>query len=367
MPRRKRKRPHHTGSIRVRDGRAQVQWSEGGRRRTKTVDLADAQAFLARANAGLEILQDAVQASGKMADLAQTWLDGRRHMASNYDERNRWKNHLGPALGHLTPDQVTVPVLKRLIIDLREKGLSKGTVGLQIALVSSFFGDLVEDGVAAFNPAKMLSAKTRQNELRSDYDWKKTPFVQDSADISRIYQRLRAMHEGVATAYAIGAQAGLRTGEVRALCWEHVDFERRLIHVQQQIDRRSGQVKDLLKGGESRFVPLTDSLYDLLWKLPSRVGRVCGHLDEHTIGGWIRVTLSVLELPKMRWYEATRHTFASQWVLNGGSLETLREMMGHSSVTVTERYAHLIPGNYSDADRARVVVEQPAITASFVN
>jgi integrase len=67
--------------------------------------------------------------------------------------------------------------------------------------------------------------------------------------------------------------------------------------------------------------------------------------------------LTELELPEMRWYEGTRHTFASQWVLNGGTLETLREMMGHSSVTVTERYAHLIPGNYSDADRARVQIE----------
>jgi len=56
----------------------------------------------------------------------------------------------------------------------------------------------------------------------------------------------------------------------------------------------------------------------------------------------------------MRWYEATRHTFGSQWVINGGSLETLREMMGHSSVTVTERYAHLIPGNYTEADRTRM-------------
>ncbi len=42
-------------------------------------------------------------------------------------------------------------------------------------------------------------------------------------------------------------------------------------------------------------------------------------------------------------YQATRHTFASQWVLAGGSIEKLKEIMGHISVIVTEQYAHLHP------------------------
>lgn len=51
-------------------------------------------------------------------------------------------------------------------------------------------------------------------------------------------------------------------------------------------------------------------------------------------------------------YEATRHSFASQYVLNGGSIEKLKEILGHYSVTVTERYAHLKPELFSDRDLA---------------
>jgi integrase/recombinase XerD len=43
----------------------------------------------------------------------------------------------------------------------------------------------------------------------------------------------------------------------------------------------------------------------------------------------------------MTFYQAGRHTFASQWVLSGNSIYRLKEIMGHSSVQVTERYAHL--------------------------
>lgn len=361
MPRKKHKRPHGTGSIRVRDGRAQVQWTnQDGSRGTKTVDLADAQAFLARANAGLEVPQEK-KASNSLSEMARVWLDSRAHMASNYDERNRWKNHLEPALGRLTPDQVTVPTLKALIQALRAKGLARGTVGLQIALLSSFWSDLVEDGVAATNPVRMLSQKTRR-ELVSDVDWKKTPFLRSAQDIVRVHDRLAHYDGRIATAYIVGALAGLRTGEVRALRWEHVNLETRLIHVRDKVGRRTGVV-EIPKDGESRFVPISDSLY---WYLRSAMpafpqsGLVCGgdvFINDHRMGAYFAKVLAELELPQMRWYEGTRHSFASLWVANGGSLETLREMLGHSSVTITERYAHLAPGVYSDADRARIALD----------
>jgi len=356
MARRKRKRPHHTGSIRLRGGRAQVQWSRpDGTRGTKTVDLAEAEAFRARACGGVE----PPAAAGRLSQIAQTWLDGRAGMASNYDDRSRWKNHLAPALGALEPDQVTVPVVKQLILDLGAKGLSKGTVRLCMACLSSLYGDLVEDGVARLNPVKMLSRKTRRNFLTPDADWKKTPFIKDLADIRRVWKTLDAADRQVARGFAVGALAGLRTSEVRALRWEHIDFERMVIHVREQAARRGDGVS-ILKDGESRIVPITRALSVLIQPDKRLGGLVCTNTDEplsaHRMGRVLAGVLAALELPPMRWYEATRHTFASQWVMNGGTLETLREMMGHSSVTMTERYAHLVPGRYTDADRSRVVV-----------
>jgi len=38
-----------------------------------------------------------------------------------------------------------------------------------------------------------------------------------------------------------------------------------------------------------------------------------------------------------------RHTFASQWMMNGGDLYTLRGILGHMSIAMTQRYAHLSP------------------------
>src|SRR5438105_2727750 len=82
-------------------------------------------------------------------------------------------------------------------------------------------------------------------------------------------------------------------------------------------------------------------------------------IDKKTPGTHLRAALAQLKLerPGLGWYEATRHTFASQWVLAGGSIEKLSVMLGHYSVTMTERYAHLRPDLFPAEDLATIAVD----------
>ena len=181
----------------------------------------------------------------------------------------------------------------------------------------------------------------------------------------------------VGMAYALGSLGGLRTGEVRALAWNHVDLAAKQIHVQVQVERRQGKdeadwSKDgtqVLKDDESRIVPIQASLAGLLktWK-PKTGGKgpVCPplrqtgqHLDDAVMSRYLRDALEKLAIKRdgLGWYQATGHTFASQFVLAGGSLETLRRILGHSTVIVTERYAHLQPDHFAEADLGRMSVD----------
>ena len=74
---------------------------------------------------------------------------------------------------------------------------------------------------------------------------------------------------------------------------------------------------------------------------------------------YLREVLADLKLakPGLGWYEATRHTMASQYIISSGSLGTLQRMLGHSTVLVTERYAHLRPGHFNLADRNRITID----------
>jgi integrase len=236
------------------------------------------------------------------------------------------------------------------------------------------------------NPTRMLSKKTRREFLKSDHDPKDVPFIKDAADIFRVYESLYKKHTSIAIAYAVGALGGLRTSEVRALDWASVNLISRTIAVREQVQRRKGKAAARLtadgrakvKDGEIRIVPILDSLYPLLEKhrvITGGAGLVCPpmlgmrggaatgplrrFLGDHRMGEELRQTLTELGIEPMIWYRATRHTFASQWVLGGGTLEKLQEVMGHSSVVTTERYSHLLPGRFTAADRGRIQIEVP--------
>jgi integrase len=126
---------------------------------------------------------------------------------------------------------------------------------------------------------------------------------------------------------------------------------------------------------DSRIVPIQDALYPLLasWHLRSGgKGTVVPpmrsdgeYLDDHTLRSHLKAALIKLKLPAITWYQATRHTFASQWVLADQPIEKLREIMGHSTVQVTERYAHLNPDSFTDKNRGAIKVSlAPGVTVA---
>lgn len=87
------------------------------------------------------------------------------------------------------------------------------------------------------------------------HDPRTTPFVEQLADVKRIYLKLPSP---LNSAYAIGALAGLRTGEVFALRCEHVDLAARRIHVRESVKgpRYAHLRPDLFVDEERAAIPL---------------------------------------------------------------------------------------------------------------
>lgn len=99
------------------------------------------------------------------------------------------------------------------------------------------------------------------------------------------------------------------------------------------------------KSGKSRSVPVSTGLFQEIRK----------HLKVHGSFGF---SLSVfrraldrsgVELPAGQAAHVLRHTFASHFVMNGGDLLALQKALGHSSIVMTMRYAHLKPENLEEA------------------
>jgi Phage integrase family len=121
----------------------------------------------------------------------------------------------------------------------------------------------------------------------------------------------------------------------RGLTWDRIDFARSVIALGRQT-----------KSGKGRDVPINSSVYEAFAPLRSAAGgvdatgRVWGAIKD--IDAPYRTALSRAKIldPDVT-FHTLRHTFASHYVMRGGRLEKLQEILGHSSIKTTEIYKHL--------------------------
>ncbi|WIG71021.1 tyrosine-type recombinase/integrase [Photobacterium damselae] len=101
------------------------------------------------------------------------------------------------------------------------------------------------------------------------------------------------------------------------------------------------------KSNKNRHVPISPELSEELYQL-GKVG------DERfftgCIGGYQNaIKKAKIQLPRGQQSHVLRHTFASHFVMNGGNIVVLKDILGHSSITTTMRYSHLSPDYLNDA------------------
>jgi integrase len=148
------------------------------------------------------------------------------------------------------------------------------------------------------------------------------------------------------TMLLLAIHTGLRVGELRALRWENVDLGRGVIHV-----RESATIADAIKPPKNnrfRDVDLSDrALTALKAHRHLRGPFVFCHSDgsilkEHECKHGPKTACRRAKLRTVGWH-VLRHTFASHLAMRGVSMRTLQELLGHGSLAMTQRYAHLSP------------------------
>ena len=98
------------------------------------------------------------------------------------------------------------------------------------------------------------------------------------------------------------------------------------------------------KSKRNRTVPISPELYD---RLPNhRRGRL--FCDAYESFSWA-IERAEIDLPKGQLTHVLRHTFASHFMMNGGNLIVLKDILGHSTIETTMRYAHFAPTHLESA------------------
>jgi integrase len=151
----------------------------------------------------------------------------------------------------------------------------------------------------------------------------------------------------------VGLRTGLRIGELLALRWDDVDLVGGRVMVRRSVSRG---IIGTPKNGRSREIPLSDQA----------LGALNGH--RHLRGELVFSggTGRLLNRGECKWplwgacrraglrrvgWHTLRHSFASHLAMRGVPLKAVQELLGHSTMDMTMRYAHLSPDVRRDSVR----------------
>ncbi|MEZ6212615.1 MAG: tyrosine-type recombinase/integrase [Phycisphaerales bacterium] len=131
---------------------------------------------------------------------------------------------------------------------------------------------------------------------------------------------------------------GLRRGEIFNLVWADINLESKTLTVQ----------GEGAKSRQTRYIHLNSVCITLLqaWRQQSESelvfpSPITGNRFNNIAKAWKALMLRA-EIKDFRFHDL-RHSFASNLVMKGQDLYTVKELMGHSTIQMTERYAHLAP------------------------
>jgi len=239
--------------------------------------------------------------------------------------------HLVPAMGRLRLEEIGQRHIEAYKSRKAKEGLKAKTINNHLAVLGRMLGIAVEWGFLEHQP------KVR---------WLKTPEPQfDFLSFEEAEALLHAVEPEWLPMILTALHSGLRLGELLGLRWSDVDLEAKRIFVCRAAVRG---IIGTPKSGKSREVPLTVQARDALRAHRHLKGELvfCDERGGLLTKGQCRWPVwracDEAQIRRIGWH-VFRHTTASHLVMRGAQLKAVQEILGHSDIRITMRYAHLSP------------------------
>ncbi len=283
------------------------------------------------------------EAAPKFETFAKTFLEisGAQNKPSAIEAKESiLRVHLIPAFGRKPLDRIGFADIQDYVASKTTKGLSKKTVNNHLTVLRRLL---------------VVAKKRGLIDTVPEIEWLKAPKPEfDFLDFREAQRLIDGADAEWRPMILVAINTGLRLGELLALRWrEDVDLVKGQIVVRRSVTRG---VVTAPKNGKKREVDLGDEAIAALKNARHLKGDLvfCGD-DGRMLGKnetkhplWRACRKAGLR--RIGWH-VLRHTYASHLAMRGAPLKAIQELLGHATIEMTMRYAHLSPGVRRDVVR----------------
>ncbi len=316
--------------VRYVDAQGRLRREKAG---TKSAAIALYHKRKTEALAGRKLPETLRRASVNFAEIARDALAySKVHKRSYRDDVYRM-GLLLEWFGTRPAESITAPDIERALAAAAEQyGWSPATVNRYRSLMSLTYRLAIRAGKVRENPVRQV-ARRKENNLRVRF--------LDPEEEETLRAKIRELCPEREPEFDLALHTGLRRNELWRLRWRDVNFQAGLLTVREA------------KNGQARHIPLNMVAEKALLTL-SRQGA-----GEYVLPGppertprtwdrWFERCVRAAGIADFRYHDL-RHTFASRLVMAGVPLRTVAELLGHRTLSVVMRYAHLSPGHLREA------------------
>ena len=237
---------------------------------------------------------------------------------------------------------------------IRDNDLKPKSISNMMGMLSSIFKQAVADDLITKNPVSYISKPKVQSKQIDPFDYD---------EMIKILKWVDAHHPEMTCFFAVAFFTGMRTGEIMALKWSDIDFNKHSITVQRTMSK--GRLKESTKTSDSRTIDIIEDLDPYLarhkqYTFMKSDFMFLTYLNEpfcqiqNISKTYYEPCLKALQIKYRNIYQ-TRHSFACLMLDLKEDLNWLKNMLGHSTLEmILKTYGNRIIRKSTDRKRLNI-------------
>lgn len=267
-----------------------------------------------------------------------------------------FEHHILPAIGHYRIEQLNVDICQKFVNDLHEKLVKARAVK---AYASKVLDYAVKRDLIQSNPFKLVEMPKKRAPKKSANRVERNFYTKEELNRLLSLMKEETNRKAYVTIHVL-AFTGMRIGELTALTWDDIDFDKKEMTINKSIGRgvENNLYEKSTKTGVNRTISLDEETISLLqeWKidLKKTLGRSFkkkkqlvmpneenNYLQTTKTRKWLNYVIDKYKLPPLTPH-GLRHTHTSMLIEAGANMKQVQARLGHSDIKTTmDIYTHL--------------------------